>query len=67
MYYCTEFKLKVLPSHVASFSFDTQGKVTLVAKLLLSPVAQKAFRHEQDIFIRFTCVHSRTLLSNESS
>jgi hypothetical protein len=45
---------------------DTRVIVTLVARLLLSPVAQKLCRCEQDAFTSRTDVHSRTLLGPQS-
>jgi hypothetical protein len=40
-------------------------KATLVARPLLTPVAQKLCRWEHGVFTSRTCVHSRTLLSIE--
>jgi hypothetical protein len=41
---------------------DTQVWVTLVARPLLTPVAQKLYKCEHGVFTSKTCVHSRTLL-----
>jgi hypothetical protein len=43
----------------------TRVKVTLVARPLLTPVAQKLCRCEHGLFTSRTCVHSRTLLRIE--
>jgi hypothetical protein len=42
---------------------DTQVKVTLVARLLLIPVAQKLCRCKHGVFMSRTCVHSQTLFA----
>jgi hypothetical protein len=41
---------------------DTRVKVTVVARPLFTPVAQKLCRCEHGVFTIRTCVHSRTLL-----
>jgi hypothetical protein len=44
---------------------DIRVKVTLVARPLLTPVAQKLCGCEHGLFTSRTCVHSRILLSIE--
>jgi hypothetical protein len=41
---------------------DIRVKVTLVARLLLTPVAQELYRCEYGALMSRTCVHSATLL-----
>jgi hypothetical protein len=47
------------------FPRDTSIDVTLIARLLLSPVAQKLCNYEQDIFKKRTRVRSQKLLRTE--
>lgn len=48
-----------------NFPHDTRFKVTLVARLLLWPAAQKLCRCERGVFMRRTCAHYRALLRTE--
>jgi hypothetical protein len=65
MYYAANVKSEASPPHVIDSSNLRRGvrvKVTLVARLLLTPVEQKLCRRERGIFTSRMCVHSRTLL-----
>jgi hypothetical protein len=67
-YYGTKMKSEAGPPRVidsARLSRDTRIKVTLVARPLLLPFAQKLCRCEHDAFSSRTCVHSWTLLRIE--
>jgi hypothetical protein len=45
---------------------DARGKITLVARPLQTPFAQKLCKRECSVLTRTTCVHSRTLLPSKS-
>jgi hypothetical protein len=64
----TKMKLEACPSpcnRLPNIPRDTRVKVTLVARLLLMPVARKLCRCEHDVFTSRTCAHSRTLVCIE--
>jgi hypothetical protein len=63
-HYGTKVKSKVRPLRVIDPPYipcDTRLKVNVVARPLLTPVAQKLCRCEHGVFTSITCVHSRTL------
>jgi hypothetical protein len=65
MYYGTKTKSDTDPPSCSRLSqppLDTRNKVTLVARPLLTPVAQKLSMCEHGLFTIRTCVHSGILL-----